>query len=64
MRTIMMMFVLTSMLVSPAAAKEKATTWCWAPDVNAPRTCVYTRQQCQDIVRLRRSGVCTPSQRF
>jgi hypothetical protein len=34
--------------------------------VVAPRTCTYTRQQCEEIVRLRHTGLCTlPSdQRF
>lgn len=54
-------FVFTVILASPAAAEE---TWCWSRDVNAPRTCVYTLKACQEIVRLRRSGICTPSQRL
>jgi hypothetical protein len=36
-------------------------TWCWAADLHSPRTCVYSRQQCEEIVRLRRTGICTPS---
>ena len=42
-----------------------AQTWCWSADLHAARTCTYSRQQCDAIVRLRRTGICTPSdQRF
>jgi hypothetical protein len=54
--------VVGSMLVAPALAERTTVTWCWAADLMAPRTCVYMREQCQDVVRLRRSGICTPSQ--
>jgi hypothetical protein len=37
-----------------AAAILTAATWCWAPDVNAPRTCTYSKEQCEEIVRLGR----------
>ncbi len=33
------------------------STWCWAPDLHTARTCTYTRQQCEAIVRLRRTGI-------
>jgi hypothetical protein len=46
----------TSRFASPAAAQQE--TWCWAPDVSTRGDCVYTLAQCQEIVRLRRSGVC------
>jgi hypothetical protein len=48
--------IIASSFASPAMAQE-----CWAPEVNAPRTawtCTYTLAQCQEIVRLRRAGVC------
>jgi hypothetical protein len=38
-----------------------SVTWCWAADLHAPATCVYDRQQCEEIVRLRHTGVCFPS---
>jgi hypothetical protein len=37
------------------------TTWCWAADLNAPAACVYDREQCFSIVRLRRGGICFPA---
>jgi hypothetical protein len=38
------------------------TTWCLVTDLHDRRswTCVYDRQQCEGIVRLRRAGVCLP----
>jgi len=39
-------------------ANEKSTTWCWSPDVTTRGNCVYSLRQCQEIVRLRRAGVC------
>jgi hypothetical protein len=38
-----------------------AATWCWAADLHSPRTCVYDRAQCEELIRLRRIGVCTPT---
>jgi hypothetical protein len=38
------------------------TTWCWSEDLRAPRSCVYSREQCEELVRLRHRGVCTPAQ--
>ncbi len=35
------------------------TTRCWSPDLHSPRTCTYTRQQCEEIVRLRHTGICS-----
>jgi hypothetical protein len=40
------------------------STWCWAADLNEQGSCVYTREQCFEIVKLRRAGVCRPSQMF
>jgi hypothetical protein len=41
-----------------------AATWCSSADLHSPRTCVYSRAQCEEIVRLRRTGVCTPHRNF
>jgi hypothetical protein len=56
--------LLASQMVWPAFAQE---TWCWKPEVTAPRltwACVYSHDQCQNPVRLRRSWVCMPAQRY
>jgi hypothetical protein len=37
---------------------EKGATWCWSPDVTTRGSCAYSLRQCQEIVRLRRAGVC------
>jgi hypothetical protein len=39
-------------------ANPKATTWCWSPRSDIRGDCVYTLRQCEEIVRLRRTGVC------
>jgi hypothetical protein len=36
--------------------------WCWSADLYGHGNCVYTREQCLEIVKLRRRGVCRPSQ--
>jgi hypothetical protein len=41
-------------MVTILAGVMTAQTWCWSADLHALRTCVYTRQQCEEIVRLRR----------
>jgi hypothetical protein len=49
--------LITVLLPATAAAE----TWCWAPDVTAPRSswsCVYDREQCRALVRLRHAGAC------
>lgn len=33
-------------------------TWCWSPRSDIRGDCVYTLRQCENIVRLRRAGVC------
>jgi hypothetical protein len=37
---------------------RKGETWCWSPDLTSHGTCVYSLRQCQEIVRLRRAGIC------
>jgi hypothetical protein len=37
---------------------RKGETWCWSPDAMTRGSCVYSLRQCQEIVRLRRAGVC------
>jgi hypothetical protein len=37
---------------------DESFTWCWSPDLTSRGTCVYSLRQCQEIVRLRRAGVC------
>jgi hypothetical protein len=39
------------------------STWCLVTDPRDSRawTCVYDRQRCEQIVRLRRAGVCLPA---
>ena len=51
-------------MVTILAGMMTAQAWCWSPDLHSPRTCVYSREQCEEIVRLRRSGICTPSSQF
>ena len=36
-------------------------TWCYAADLNSHGACVYDREQCLEIVRLRRAGICYPA---
>ena len=60
-RTGLVALLLAGVLVQPVAAEE---TWCWARDVDAPRSswaCVYTLAQCRGIVRVRRAGICVPA---
>jgi hypothetical protein len=38
--------------------------WCWSADLNSHGSCVYSLEQCFAIVKLRRAGVCRPSQMF
>ena len=54
----------SQMVATILAGMLTAQTWCWSPDLHMPRTCVHTQQQCDEIVRLRRTGVCTPSSEF
>jgi hypothetical protein len=64
MLKVAMALIFVAAFALPAAAQE---TWCWAPEVNAQRTswtCTYTLPQCQEIVRLRRTGICVPAQRY
>jgi hypothetical protein len=44
------------LMVTIFAAVLMAQTWCWAADLHSTRTCVYSRQQCEEIVRLQRTG--------
>jgi hypothetical protein len=53
-----------SLMATILAAVMTAQTWCWAADLYAPRTCVYTRQQCEKIVRLRRASTLASDERF
>jgi hypothetical protein len=57
----MMMIVALVLATSCAVAgdaNEMGRTWCWAPDVTTRGDCIYSLRQCQEIVRLRRAGVC------
>ena len=40
------------------------TTWCWSADLNSHGSCVYSREQCYALMRLRGSGVCRSAQGF
>ncbi len=44
-------------LILAAAVTHGAETWCWSPDLKTA-TCVYAEQQCRELVKLRRAGVC------
>jgi hypothetical protein len=58
MMMIATMIALATSSATAGDANEKSTTWCWSPDVTTKGSCVYSLRQCQDIVRLRRAGVC------
>jgi hypothetical protein len=38
------------------------STWCRAADLNGHGSCVYRRDQFYEIMKLRRAGICRPSQ--
>ena len=39
-------------------ADRKGETWCWSPRSDIRGDCVYSLEQCERIVRLRRAGIC------
>ena len=39
-------------------AQFLSETWCWSPRSDIRGDCIYSLRQCQEIVRLRRAGVC------
>jgi hypothetical protein len=39
-----------------------ATIWCWSADLNEHGSWVYSREQCYEIMKQRRAGVCRPSE--
>ena len=59
MRMMIAMAALVLATSSAVAGDANAKgTWCWSPRSDIRGDCVYTLRQCEEIVRLRRTGVC------
>jgi hypothetical protein len=44
-------------LILAAAVSHGGEMWCWSPDLKRA-TCIYGGEQCRELVKLRRAGVC------
>jgi hypothetical protein len=43
------------------AERYGPVTYCWSETANAPRTCIYTQEQCLQVPRRNGRGFCQPA---
>jgi hypothetical protein len=50
-------------LILAATVTQGAETFCWTRDLKTA-TCIYSKEECYELVKLRREGLCVPVERW